>query len=192
RSSRAPCPFVALHSIPRDNGGQPATRSHSMHVLITGANRGLGLEFTRQLLARGDRVVHNDRDARVSIHHCAAAALLWGAAGIREFSSACVFDPDAVALRARVTAGLDADMPVGAARVSVTLRDGQRHTHTVLHARGSIQQPLSDEDLERKLRDLTREGPWLTDSLLGHLWRLESLDDIGGLLDLITRNPVRG
>ena len=26
-------------------------------VLITGANRGLGLEFTRQLLARGDRVI---------------------------------------------------------------------------------------------------------------------------------------
>ena len=25
--------------------------------LVTGANRGLGLEFTRQLLARGDRVV---------------------------------------------------------------------------------------------------------------------------------------
>lgn len=29
----------------------------SGHVLVTGAGRGLGLEFTRQLLARGDRVV---------------------------------------------------------------------------------------------------------------------------------------
>ncbi|MEP7043365.1 MAG: SDR family oxidoreductase [Dokdonella sp.] len=27
------------------------------HVLVTGANRGLGLEFTRQLLARGERVI---------------------------------------------------------------------------------------------------------------------------------------
>ena len=27
------------------------------HCLVTGANRGLGLEFTRQLLARGDRVL---------------------------------------------------------------------------------------------------------------------------------------
>lgn len=27
------------------------------HALVTGANRGLGLEFTRQLLARGERVV---------------------------------------------------------------------------------------------------------------------------------------
>lgn len=31
------------------------------HCLVTGANRGLGLEFTRQLLARGDRVVATAR-----------------------------------------------------------------------------------------------------------------------------------
>ncbi len=34
-----------------------------MRILITGANRGLGLEFTRQYLARGDRVVATTRHA---------------------------------------------------------------------------------------------------------------------------------
>lgn len=33
-----------------------------MIYLITGANRGLGLEFTRQLIARGDRVIATCRD----------------------------------------------------------------------------------------------------------------------------------
>ena len=33
----------------------------SAHCLVTGANRGIGLEFVRQLLARGDRVVATAR-----------------------------------------------------------------------------------------------------------------------------------
>lgn len=33
-----------------------------MHYVVTGANRGIGLEFTRQLLARGDAVVAVCRD----------------------------------------------------------------------------------------------------------------------------------
>ncbi|HEV2607575.1 MAG TPA: SDR family NAD(P)-dependent oxidoreductase, partial [Xanthomonadaceae bacterium] len=31
-------------------------------VIVTGASRGLGLEFTRQLLARGDHVIAACRD----------------------------------------------------------------------------------------------------------------------------------
>jgi NAD(P)-dependent dehydrogenase (short-subunit alcohol dehydrogenase family) len=32
-------------------------------VIVTGANRGIGLELTRQLAARGDTVVLGSRDA---------------------------------------------------------------------------------------------------------------------------------
>lgn len=35
---------------------------HGIRCVVTGANRGLGLEFTRQLLARGDHVVAACRD----------------------------------------------------------------------------------------------------------------------------------
>ncbi len=42
------------------------------------------------LLARGDRVVRNERDARVSIHHAAAIALTLGRAGVAEFERGSV------------------------------------------------------------------------------------------------------
>ena len=76
------------------------------------------------LLARGDRVVRNERDARVSIHHCAAIALLLGTAGVPEFADATVFRPDIVSLRQKVKAVLDASLPDGAARVIVRLAFG--------------------------------------------------------------------
>ena len=52
------------------------------------------------LLDRGDRLVANERDARVSIHHCAAVSFLFGAADLEEFSEGAVHDPAVVRLRA--------------------------------------------------------------------------------------------
>jgi NAD(P)-dependent dehydrogenase (short-subunit alcohol dehydrogenase family) len=41
-----------------------AQRHQPQRILVTGANRGIGLEFTRQLAARGDRVFATARDVR--------------------------------------------------------------------------------------------------------------------------------
>ena len=90
------------------------------------------------LLARGDRVVENERDAKVSLQHCAAAALLRGKAGVAEFAAPFVADPAAVALRGKVRAALDASLPRGAARVEVTTTDGRKLTATVRQDRKSV------------------------------------------------------
>ena len=68
------------------------------------------------LLARGDRVVRNARDSRVSIHHSAALGLLRGRAGVADFEQPAVDDPALAAFRAKVTAALDETLPRGAAR----------------------------------------------------------------------------
>ena len=57
------------------------------------------------LLDRGDRTVSSDRDARVSIHHCAAVSFLFGQAGLEEFSDETVCDPAVVAYEAAQTPG---------------------------------------------------------------------------------------
>src|SRR6266567_6432254 len=66
------------------------------------------------LLARGDRPVISERDARVSIHHSVACVLQRGAAGVLEFSDSVVFRPDIVSLRQKVRAELDTSLPDGA------------------------------------------------------------------------------
>ena len=132
------------------------------------------------LLDRGDRAVANERDARVSIHHCAAVALLFGAAGLKEFSEEIVHAPAVVALRARTKARLDATSPRGAATASVRTHDGRQLEATVLHAKGSMEQPLSDQEIEAKVRELAPLAG--IDALFAAVWQLDTLADIGPLL----------
>jgi 2-methylcitrate dehydratase PrpD len=136
------------------------------------------------LLARGDRPVRNERDARVSIHHCAACGLLIGAAGIGEFAHNTVFRPDVAQLRQKVRAGLDDTMPDGAARASVRLVTGDVFTETVTSPRGSLADPLTDRDIEAKLRECVRAGgsDWDADDVIEAVWQIDVLDDISDLM----------
>ena len=145
------------------------------------------------LLARGDRAVRNERDARVSIHHCAASALLLGAAGVVEFSEITVARPDIAALRERVRAELDASLPDGAARVELELRSGERLEEIVMNARGSLADPLSDADIESKLRaGLVLGGSdWDADGIIDAVWRLDTLKDVSSLISAPRRPSGR-
>lgn len=136
------------------------------------------------LLARGDRPVRNERDARVSIHHCAACALLLGLAGVTEFSDVTVLRPDVVSLREKVRAELDASLPDGAARVNILLISGEILSEIVMAAKGGLADPLSDRDIEAKLRDGARLGGtnWDVDRIIDGVWRLDTLADVSGLM----------
>jgi 2-methylcitrate dehydratase PrpD len=136
------------------------------------------------LLARGDRPVCNERDARVSIHHCAACALLLGKAGVPEFEDATVFRPDIVSLRQKVRAVLDASLADGAARVTIRLTSGETFSEIVMAAKGSLADPLSDRDIEAKLRECARlgESDWDMDRVIDNVWRLDTFADVSGLM----------
>jgi 2-methylcitrate dehydratase PrpD len=136
------------------------------------------------LLARGDRPVRNERDARVSIHHCAACALLLGKAGVPEFEDATVFRTDIVSLREKVRAVLDASLADGAARVTIQLTSGETFSEIVMAAKGSLADPLSDRDIEAKLRECARLGgsDWDIDRIIDNIWRLDTLADVSGLM----------
>ena len=136
------------------------------------------------LLARGDRPVHNERDARVSIHHCVACALLLGSAGVTEFSETTVFRADIVSWRGKVNAVLDASLPDGATRVIVRLASGETLEETVMDAKGSLADPLTDREIEAKLRDGARLGgtDWDVERVIDAVWNLDKLNDVSDLM----------
>jgi 2-methylcitrate dehydratase PrpD len=140
------------------------------------------------LLARADRSVANERDGKISIHHSVAAVFLCGAAGVREYSDAVVMDPAIVAFRERVHAEIDPALPIGAARVSARTTGGKTFSTQVMHARGSIEQPMTDADVERKVRALASLGcpACDIDRVIAAVWELDRADSVRSLMRLVT------
>ena len=103
----------------------------------------------------GKRTPATGLEGKFSVYFAAALAIVRGAAGIHDFSDANARDPVISALRDRVSATVDGRLKEEQVRASVTLTDGQRLETFVEHVVGSVENPLSDADLEAKFLGLT-------------------------------------
>ena len=108
--------------------------------------------------------VETGRDARVSLQHTVAAALLFGAAGLAQYEDDCVTDPAVRALRARVVFEEDPEAPVESATVTLNLTDGTEQSEHVRHGRGTPGRPMSDAELDSKVRELAAYGAPFVDA----------------------------
>jgi 2-methylcitrate dehydratase PrpD len=123
-------------------------------------------------------------DGKFSSTHCAAVAMLDGAAGIHQFTDERVVDPAVVAMRERVRFNYDEKLPKDAADVTVRLRDGRVLTHETPHNRGRPENPLSDDELSAKFLELAsiHFGQSRSRDLLARLWRFDEIDDVRELI----------
>jgi 2-methylcitrate dehydratase PrpD len=122
--------------------------------------------------------------SKFSVFHCFAVGLLDGAAGPAQYSDDRARDPEVVALRRRVRAVLDPDMPKDACRAVVRLADGREIVLHVQHATGSVDRPMTDEQLHRKFSLVVE--PVLgarTDALWELAHGLDRLPSVGPLLE---------
>jgi 2-methylcitrate dehydratase PrpD len=144
------------------------------------------------LAARTDRPeVSTERESQVSVQHAVAAALVTGKAGLDQFSDACVRDPDVLALRSKVEVTRDDAFSTIAAAVEITTTDGAIHKLSQSAARGSDVNPMSDVELEEKLR--TTAHGWNprydTAPLIDAIWALDTIADVSNLARLaVPRN----
>ncbi|MEW6333144.1 MAG: MmgE/PrpD family protein [Thermodesulfobacteriota bacterium] len=138
------------------------------------------------LQATGRTEPQTGLEGKFSAYHCAAVALLDGAAGKPQFTDARVLDPRVVALRRKVTFQPDEAFRKSECRVALTLAGGDRREKYIPHAGGTAENPLSDEGLAGKFADLA--APLIGDhagrvlELIGSLERLDDTSRLTGLL----------
>jgi 2-methylcitrate dehydratase PrpD len=123
-------------------------------------------------------------EGKFSVYHSAAVALVRGYAGSREYSDVAVRDPQVVELRRRVRVQVDEGVREDEAFIEVSTRSGRRLEKHVVHAVGSLENPMSNADLEFKFNQLA-DGvvpPPQASRILELAWKLESLADAGDLV----------
>ena len=153
-----------------------------------GAIAALEVRGSQLLLDRGDRPTRTARDARVSIAHNAAVALVRGRADVPEFEDAAVADPEVALVRAAVSAQVDDSLPQGAAAVTLRLVDGRTATVRVDEASGGPGRPLSDMALEAKF---SSNDPSLhADRRMALVWNLEDAADVHTLMSAMAEQPL--
>jgi len=139
------------------------------------------------LTLTGKREPRTTIEAGISVYHWAAAALLCDQLGLDTPEAACVADPAIAELRGRIEAEARPDLGKGEAMAKVTLADGTVLESHVIHARGSLERPLTDGELNTKFADLARVrlGHDAAEALREMCWQVGDLADVGGEIGVL-------
>jgi 2-methylcitrate dehydratase PrpD len=131
----------------------------------------------------GKRTPQTGLEGKFSVYHSCAAAIIYGAAGENEYGDAIVRDQRVITLRDKVEAVAKDDINEDEAYLTITLNDGRVLTKHVEHAIGSIEKPMSREQLIAKFDSLVRDVLPVerADALRELCWNMESLADAGDL-----------
>ena len=118
-------------------------------------------------------------EAQVSLQHTAAVCLLYGKADVAEYTDARANEPAVKAFGDRVEVHDDPALPVEAIAVSLRTVDGRTLALEVPHAVGSLGRPMTDAQLEAKLRThAAMNAPAVAaDRLIDAVWALDRADD---------------
>ena len=138
----------------------------------------------------GKKEPRDGLQAKFSVYHGCAAGLTFGRAGEEAFSDEIVNRSDMVELRRKVSATVDDSIHEASADVTALLKDGRRVHVFVEHAIGSLQNPMSDGQLENKFHGLTNPvlGRQATDALVNACWSLGTAASLKSLIGLACIN----
>jgi len=143
-----------------------------------------GHSLLRQRTDRPD--VTTGREAQVSAQHAVSIVFRRGQAGLAEFNDIAVQETLASG-RPQITFLDDDTYDIDAVDMTVDL-EGQSPIHVRIDAaRGGAKNPLSDEDIENKVRELSERVGFTgnVDRLIEAVWMLDTLEDAGTIARLV-------
>ena len=166
-------------------------KEHPFHVsdvekVLVKTARGVQVQCGFEYRAKG--VV----EAQMSLQFIAAVVLTEGAALLEQFSESKIAEPSVMELAKRVEVVVDPDIDKlypkrYPNRVEVILKNGRRLEMRIDFPKGSVEQPMSFDEVAAKFRSLTGHAvmPDRAERIIdtvGRLERLENIRELSGLL----------
>lgn len=136
-------------------------------------------------------------DAQFSVPYTVAAAIVRGDVSLATFTAEAMNDPEILSMAQKVTPRVDEQIERRGARgmapeiVEIRTRGGVTHQRCVEHVRGSPMAPMTTEELQEKFRRCIAHAAKpipdeAADELCTIIGRLESLEDIGDIIPLLS------
>ena len=129
-------------------------------------------------------------EAQVSLPFSVAVALLEGKALLKQYSDRNIRNAQVKALSDATSITVDASLPRGVScKMVATLNDGNTFASQVDYPKGSIQNPMSDEELHIKFESLAAPvaGAKRAASLADAVMDIEKARDVSAVLKLATK-----
>lgn len=101
----------------------------------------------------GKKTPTDGLQAKFSVYHSCAAGIIFGRAGEHEYADEIVNRQDVVELRSKVEAIVDDSIDEASSDVTIETNDGRTLHVFVEHAIGSVERPMTDEQLKAKFVD---------------------------------------
>jgi 2-methylcitrate dehydratase PrpD len=121
----------------------------------------------------------NPLEAKVSLCHWTAAALAFGRATLTEVQTAAIEDAEVTRLRGIIELQSDDALTSEASVLKVACKNGEQETITIKRCKGSISNPMSDDDLVEKFlgqAHLTL-SPLKASRVMSACWDIDKLTD---------------
>jgi len=134
----------------------------------------------------GKKTPRDGLEAKFSVFHCVAAGLLDGWVGLVQFEDSRVTAEDVVEMRSRVHATIDTGIAEDQVRVKAYEKCGKVHELFIEHAIGSIENPMTKEQLVQKFVGATQGilDRAHQENLIEETWNLDKAASLKNLVSI--------